>query len=120
MGAWDDVKNEPADLESMVAARKEEVEYMCGKGVWTVVDIEESWQMTGRAPVSVRWVDTVKASGARARLVARDFRPHRSRLAEDLVFAATPPLELKRMQVSRAARRPEGTNCPCSTRALLS
>ena len=39
--------------------------------------IAECWDKTGKSPVSVRWVDTDKASQglfARSRLVARDFK----------------------------------------------
>ena len=40
----------------------------------------------------------------RCRLVARDFKPRGEKDREDL-FAATPPLELKRMLISRRASR---------------
>ena len=46
--------------------------------LWKVVPIEESWERTGKAPVSVRWVDTNKGGPeewlVRSRLVARDFK----------------------------------------------
>ena len=41
--------------------------------------VEEAWRITGRAPVSTRWVDTDKgfmgdSQEIRSRMVARDFK----------------------------------------------
>ena len=59
---------------------------------------------TGKGPVSVRWVDMSKGSGeVRSRLVARDFRGGEK--GRDDLFAATPPLEAKRLLLRRAATR---------------
>jgi hypothetical protein len=55
--------------------------------------------------VTVKWVDTEKLGGVvRCRLVARDFKTKGEKDREDL-FAATPPLELLKAQLSRAASR---------------
>jgi hypothetical protein len=63
--------------------------------------------LTGKGPTSVRWVDVNKADEGgmevRCRLVARDFRG--ADRGRDDLFAATPPLEAKRMLLSRAATR---------------
>ena len=85
------------DPEKVAEACKEEVAFMKGRGLWEVVPRPE-----GITPVSVRWVDVLKADGAtRSRLVARDFRGG-DRHRDDL-FAATPPLEAIRVLISRAA-----------------
>jgi hypothetical protein len=53
----------------------------------------------------VKWVDTKKLGGVvRSRLVARDFKTKGEKEREDL-FAATPPLELLKAQLSRAASK---------------
>ena len=58
------------DPEKVAEARAEEVAYMKSRGLWNVVPIPDSV-----VPVSVRWVDVVKADGTtRSRLVARDFK----------------------------------------------
>ena len=81
------------------------------RGIWTVKPTQECWDVTGAGPVSVRWVDTDKnwmAEGewdplVRCRLVARDFKGGDK--DRDDLFAETPPLEGKRLLVSRAATR---------------
>ena len=109
--AWDDVKNQRLDVKKVRAARHEEIQYMLKKGIWREVDIQECWDRTGRAPVSVKWVDTDKGhdgeENIRSRLVARDFRTKGDKDREDL-FAATPPLELLRLIISKTATRIEG------------
>ena len=56
----------------------------------------EARQRTGKAPVSVRWVDIKKGDNecpnVRCRLVARQIRRH----GEEAIFAPTPPLEALR------------------------
>ena len=102
--AWDDVNGGELDKRKVDEARREEVKYMQARGLWKVVAEEDSWVATGAAPISVKWVDTNKGSleepMIRSRLVARDFRS-KDRDREDL-FAATPPLELKRLLLSKA------------------
>ena len=74
---------------------------------WTVKPVQECWDRTGKDPVSTRWVDTNKggaeAMEVRSRMVARDFKG--SDKDRDDLFAETPPLEGKRMLLSRAATR---------------
>ena len=43
----------------MKAARKEEVGYMEGRRIWSVRPVSECWEKLGKAPVSIRWVDTM-------------------------------------------------------------
>eukprot|EP00973_Karenia_brevis_P034561 4768027-Karenia_brevis.AAC.1 len=63
--------------------------------------------MTGKAAISVRWVDTNQAwpdgMEVRCRVVARDFKGGDK--GRDDLFAETPPLEAKRLLLSRALTR---------------
>jgi hypothetical protein len=103
--AFDDVHGGILDLSKVKEARSEEVEYMKSREIWREVPLQECWDRTGRAPVSVKWVDTKKLGGIiRSRLVARDFKTKGEKEREDL-FAATPPLELLKAQLSRAASK---------------
>jgi len=95
----------PGEIEE---ARGEEIEFLLNRKIWCEKPVQECWSKTGKAPVSVRWVDVRKGSGeVRSRLVARDFKAGEK--GRDDLFAATPPLEGKRLLVSRAmTRRKDG------------
>ena len=106
--AWDDVKGGWLSVKDVQAARNEEVGYMNKRGIWVERSLEECWRKTGKAPISVRWVDTDKGLDGevdvRSRLVARDFKGKGSgKDKEDSIYASTPPLEGLRMLCSKAA-----------------
>ena len=98
--AVDNFKKIKKDLEDKIA-------FMKKIGLYEEVAVEACWERTGKAPVTVRWVETLKAEGVRSRLVARDFKERKDKDREDL-FAPPPPLEAKRMLISRAATRKAG------------
>jgi hypothetical protein len=106
--AWDDVNNIPLPLDLVKKARKEEMDHMKGK-IFKVVKRAEAWKVTGKAPISTKWVDTDKTHGmgdplVRSRWVARDFKDPKEKDRDDL-FSATPPIEMMRFIVSRQATR---------------
>ena len=55
-------------------ARRDEMGEVYKHGVYTKVPIEESWRVTGRAPIGARWIDVNKGDedkpDYRSRLVA--------------------------------------------------
>ena len=110
--AWDDVNNIPLPVNLVKEARREEMGHMKGK-IFKVVKRAESWRMTGKAPITTKWVDTDKTHGTgepmiRSRWVARDFKDSKEKDREDL-FSATPPIEMMRLVLSRqATRRTDG------------
>ena len=61
--------------------------------VYVKVPIEECYQVTGKGPLGIRWIDINKGDDEyeeyRSRLVAKEIK-HDKR---DDLFAATPPLE---------------------------
>jgi hypothetical protein len=95
---------EHLSLKEVHEARDEEMEFLNKRKIWCERTVKECFEKTGKAPVSVRWVDVRKGSGeVRSRLVARDFKGGEK--GRDDLFAATPPLEAKRLLVSRAVTR---------------
>ena len=68
---------------------------MNSRKIWDLKPVQECWDVTGKPPVSVRWVDTNKGGieriEVRSRMVARDFKGGDK--GRDDLFAETPPLE---------------------------
>ena len=98
----DDITGQPLKPELCRIARKKELDYFHSKGVWSMRSMQEAWKLTGRPPISVRWVEVNKGDddnpNYRSRLVAREIRM----AGEDSIFAPTPPLEWLRMVLSDA------------------
>ena len=101
---WDDRTGKLLDSEKVRAARAEELREL-DRRVWVEADVEECWNKKGRGPTGVRWVDVDKGFGVyRIRLVAKDFKPKSKVNDQEGLFAATPPLELVKMLILKAAR----------------
>ena len=73
---------------------------MIKQDVYTVVPEAECWEVTGRGPIGTKWVDVNKGDKVnpeyRSRLVAKEIKTDKR---NDL-FAATPPLEGKKLLFS--------------------
>lgn len=101
---WDDITGVSLNPKLVHEARLKELEEFRQKSVYKKVPLTRCFDKTGRPPISVRWVDINKGDDAnpnyRSRLVARQMEK-----SGDLVdlFAATPPLEAKKMLFSMAA-----------------
>ena len=101
-GKWeyDEDHDGEFDPKLLKEARLEEVNFMQNIGVWEPSTWEECMQKTGKAPITTKWVDVDKGRDGevliRSRLVARDFKNKNDERNFD-VFAATPPLEMKRL-----------------------
>ena len=54
LSAWDDVRGGRLNVKDVTAARKEEVGYMKKRGIWVERSVEECWQWTGKAAISVK------------------------------------------------------------------
>ena len=94
---YDDISGEALNPQLVKKAREEEMREFKKHGVYTKVDIQEAWRVTGKGPIDVRWVDInkgdIKEPEYRSRLVAKEINRGKR---EDL-FAATPPLEAKKV-----------------------
>ena len=99
----DSVSGQPLQASLVKAARALELEYFNSKCVWEKRPRGEAMARTGKAPISVRWIDINKGDddhpNYRSRLVAREIR----RAGENPIFAPTPPLESLRTIISLAA-----------------
>eukprot|EP00973_Karenia_brevis_P069337 9641152-Karenia_brevis.AAC.1 len=59
--ARDDVISRSLPINLVIRSRKEEVDFIEGKGNWILRPISECWEKARRAPVFMRWVNTNKA-----------------------------------------------------------
>ena len=100
----DDLTGQVLKDELVTKARRTELDFFHSKGVWVKQSIARARQQTGKAPISVRWVDVNKGDEAspkyRSRLVARQMRAHDHSGAS--YFAPAPPLEALRTVLSLA------------------
>ena len=98
----DSVTGQVLDPTLVRAARRKEMEYFKSKNVWVKKPVSEAYERMGKAPITVKWVDTNKGDDVepnyRSRLVAREIR----RYGEDSIFSPTPPLESLRTILSLA------------------
>ncbi len=101
----DDITGQVLKDELVHEARQKELEYFHSKGVWTKRPKGEAKARTGKAAISVRWVDVNKGDDMnpryRSRLVARQLKARDA--SKENFFAPTPPLEALRTVVSFAA-----------------
>ena len=99
---WDDITGKELDPEMVREARAEEMKEFDKHKVYDKVPISQCWQATGRKPIGVRWVDINKGDNKkpkyRSRLVAKELKLDKR---EDL-FAATPPVEAKKLLLAMA------------------
>ena len=77
-------------------------------GLYTKVPTQECYNKTGKAPITVRWIDINKGDSInpnyRSRLVAREINSHK----KDDLFAGTPPLEALKSIISMTASGNKG------------
>ena len=99
---WDDLSGKKLDPKLVRKAREEEMIEFRKHGVYEKVSEDQCWIETGKGPIGVRWVDINKGDDQnpdyRSRLVAQEINRGKR---EDL-FAATPPLEAKKLLLSLA------------------
>ncbi len=73
---WDDLSGKKLDAALVEIARKDELDECRKHGVYEKVPIEECWELAGKNPIGVRWVDVNKGDGIhpeiRSRLVAKE------------------------------------------------
>jgi hypothetical protein len=73
---YDEMTNIELPAKLVEAARAEELEYFNSLPVWDIARTQECWDVTGKPPISTKWVDVNKGDqesyDVRSWLVARD------------------------------------------------
>ena len=100
---YDDISGKPLDWNLVKQAREEEMFEVKKHKVYEKVPLTMCYEETGKNPIGVRWVDINKGDEVhveyRSRLVAQELKKH---TWHDDLFAATPPLEAKKLLFSMA------------------
>ena len=106
----DDISGAPLNAELVRQARAEELKHFKQHAVYKKVSLEECKMRTGKGPIGSMWLDINKGDESspeyRSRFVAKEVNTH----AAEEMFAATPPLEAKKVLFSLAASQPATTN----------
>ena len=100
--AFDEITGEKLDILKLRKARNEEIEYIQTHNIWEKVPVSLCWEKKGQGPTSGKWVDVQKGDDVRSRYVGRDFKP-RGEGPRAEIFASMPPLEAKKILISKAA-----------------
>ncbi len=100
----DDLTGQVLRDDLVKEARAKELAFFHSKGVWLKVPKTTARAVSGKNPISVRWVDVNKGDELhpkyRSRLVARQMKAHD--LSGQSYFAPAPPLEALRTVISLA------------------
>ena len=100
---WVEMSGTLLNMKLVKSAREEEMVEVRKHSVYMKVPISQCLEETGAHPIGTRWIDVNKGDDKnveyRSRLVAQELK--RFSWADDL-FAATPPLEVKKLIFSMA------------------
>ena len=109
---YDDMSNLPLRTDLVRKARQEEMDVFAKFPVYKKVPIADSWHHTGKGPIGTKWVDINKGDldepEYRSRLVAKEIK----RKNDEDIFAATPPLEAKKLLFSLATTGTKNSKNP--------
>ena len=98
--AWDDVSGAELDPKKVYDARMEEIKFIRDMQLYDKVPAAECWQVTGKAPISTKWIDINKGDHVNPKYRSRNVAREIARKKLDGLFAATPPLAVLKLLLS--------------------
>ena len=106
---YDSVTGVQLELEKVLKARKEELDWVHKAQVYTKVPLEECYNETGKEPITLKWVDRNKGDQVkenyRSRLVVREIKKQHGALPVHESTSSMPPLEAVKLLCSLAVSR---------------
>ena len=94
---YDDITGVQLSTEGVLAARKEELDWLKKAEVYEKRTIEECWNETGKAPITLKRIDRNKGDSLkpnyRSRIVVREVKKQHGALPGHMLFSNMPPLE---------------------------
>ena len=91
---YDDITGVQLSTEGVLGARKEELDWLKKAEVYEKRTIEECWNETGKAPITLKWIDRNKGDSAkpnyRSRIVVREVKKQHGALPGHMLFSNMP------------------------------
>ena len=93
----------------VLAAQKEELDWLKKAEVYEKRTLEECWKETGKAPITLKWINRNKGDAEkpnyRSRIVVREVKKQHGALPGHMLFSNMPPLEAAKILCSDLATR---------------
>ena len=106
---YDSVTGVQLELEKVLKARREELDWVHKAQVYTKVPLGECYNETGKEPITLKWVDRNKGDqikeNYRSRLVVREIKKQHGALPVHESTSSMPPLEAAKLLCSLAVSR---------------
>ena len=99
---YDDMSGLPLRSDQFAKGRAEEMEVPDSFPIYHKVPIAETHDYTGKGPVGTKWVDISKGDQDDPEYISRRVAMEIKRKHDEDIFAATPPLDAKKLLFSLA------------------
>ena len=104
---FDEITGVQLETEEVLKARQEELAWVKKQEVYVKRPISECWAVTGKAPITLKWIDRNKGDSTkknyRSRLVVREVKKKHGSLPGHQLFSNMPPLEAVKLLCSMLA-----------------
>ena len=106
---YDDITGVQLDTQGVLEARRQELAWIHKAEVYTKRSLEECYERTGKAPITLKWIDRNKGDTVkpnyRSRLVVREIKKQHGSLPGHMLFSNMPPLEAAKLLCSMLATK---------------
>jgi len=104
---YDDITGALLDTHGVLDTRKDELAWVKKQDAYEKRTLEECWRITGKAPITLKWIDRNKGDHVkknyRSRLVVREVKKQHGSLSGHMLFSNMPPLEAVKILCSELA-----------------
>ena len=110
----DDITGVQLPTDEVLKARDEELGWIHKQKIYEKRTLEECWEVTGKAPITLKWIDRNKGDSIypnyRSRLVVREVKKQHGALPAHMLFSNMPPLEAAKILCSLLASKRTSKN----------
>ena len=105
----DDITGVQLPTEEVLKARQEELQWIHKQKIYEKRTLDECWEVTGKAPITLKWLDRNKGDSLhpnyRSRLVVREVKKQHGALPAHMLFSNMPPVEAAKILRSLLASK---------------